>query len=81
MRSATDTSHMSSGACFRAAASSSLRLPKWQLVRDSLNEVARIQTQWRDLLLHEIEVAAGKGELPETGEPVQLAFEIEVILA
>jgi AcrR family transcriptional regulator len=45
------------------------------------DEVARIQQQWRSLLQHEARVAAEQGELAESTDPAQLAFELGVILA
>jgi hypothetical protein len=45
------------------------------------DEVARIQQQWRDLLAAEARTAAGNGELPESTDAAQLAFELGVILA
>ena len=46
------------------------------------DEVARVQTEWRDLLLAEARSAHKRGELPpQVREPSQLAFELGVILA
>jgi AcrR family transcriptional regulator len=45
------------------------------------DEVARVQQQWRDLLQHEAETVASNGELVDSIEPGQLAFELGVILA
>jgi AcrR family transcriptional regulator len=45
------------------------------------DEVARIQSQWRDLLDAEARSAYDRGELPEGRDPAQLAFELGVILA
>lgn len=45
------------------------------------DEVARVQGQWRDLLLTEAQSAHERGELPEGRDPTQLAFELGVILA
>ncbi len=45
------------------------------------DEVARVQGQWRDLLLAEARSAHERDELPESRDPAQLAFELGVILA
>ncbi|HUB42897.1 MAG TPA: TetR/AcrR family transcriptional regulator [Streptosporangiaceae bacterium] len=45
------------------------------------DEVARIQHQWRDLLERQARTAADNGELPDGTDPVQLAFELGVLLA
>lgn len=45
------------------------------------DEVARVQGQWRDLLLAEAQAAQERGQLPEDRDPTQLAFELGVILA
>lgn len=45
------------------------------------DEVARVQGQWRDLLLAEARAAEEGGELPEDRDPSQLAFELGAILA
>ncbi len=45
------------------------------------DEVARLQGQWRDLLLAEARSALERGELPEGSDPAQLAFELGVVLA
>lgn len=45
------------------------------------DEVARIQEQWRDLLVGEAAAAVDRGELPADTDPKQLAFELGVILA
>lgn len=45
------------------------------------DEVARVQQQWRDLLLGEAHAAAERGELAAADEPAQLAFELGAILA
>jgi AcrR family transcriptional regulator len=45
------------------------------------DEVARVQHQWRDLLLREAETAVDNGELPAGGDPAQIAFELGAILA
>ena len=45
------------------------------------DEVARVQGQWRDLLLTEARAAQARAELPEGRDPMQLAFELGVILA
>ena len=45
------------------------------------DEVARVQGQWRDLLVAEARAAHDRGELPRDQDPAQLAFELGVILA
>jgi AcrR family transcriptional regulator len=65
------------GGCFFVAASAEVGAQPGR-VHD---EVARIQQQWRDLLLHEARTAADKGELPVGDDPTQVAFELGVILA
>ena len=45
------------------------------------DEVARVQGQWRDLLLAEAQSAHEQGQLPKNRDPTQLAFELGVILA
>jgi AcrR family transcriptional regulator len=45
------------------------------------DEVARIQNQWRDVLVAEASAAVDRGELPVGTDPQQLAFELGVILA
>jgi AcrR family transcriptional regulator len=45
------------------------------------DEVARVQGQWRDLLVAEARSARERGELPAGADPAQLAFELGVILA
>ena len=65
------------GGCFFVAASAEVGAQAGR-VHD---EVARIQQQWRDLLVREARAAADKGELPDGTDAVQLAFELGVILA
>jgi AcrR family transcriptional regulator len=65
------------GGCFFVAAAAEVGA-KAGRVHD---EVARIQQQWRDLLAAEAGAAAGKGQLPDGTDAVQLAFELGVILA
>jgi AcrR family transcriptional regulator len=65
------------GGCFFVAASAEVGGQPGR-VHD---EVARVQQQWRDLLLQEAHAAADKGELGAADEPAQLAFELGVILA
>jgi AcrR family transcriptional regulator len=65
------------GGCFFVAASAEVGAQPGR-VHD---EVARVQQQWRDLLLHEAQAAADQGELTVADEPAQLAFELGVILA
>jgi AcrR family transcriptional regulator len=65
------------GGCFFVAASAEMGGQPGR-VHD---EVARVQQQWRDLLLQEARAAADKGELTAADEPAQLAFELGVILA
>lgn len=65
------------GGCFFVAVSAEVgaRLGR---VHD---EVARVQGQWRDLLLAEAQSAHEQGQLTEGRDPTQLAFELGVILA
>jgi AcrR family transcriptional regulator len=65
------------GGCFFVAASAEVGAQPGR-VHD---EVARVQQQWRDLLLQEAHAAVDKGELTAACEPAQLAFELGVILA
>jgi AcrR family transcriptional regulator len=65
------------GGCFFVAASAEVGGQPGR-VHD---EVARVQQQWRDLLLEEAHAAADKGDLTVAVEPAQLAFELGVILA
>ena len=65
------------GGCFFVAAAAEVGAQAGR-VHD---EVARIQQQWRDLLAAEARAAAGKGQLPDGTDAVQLAFELGVILA
>jgi len=65
------------GGCFFVAAAAEVGAQAGR-VHD---EVAHIQQQWRDLLTAEARAAAGKGELPDGTDAVQLAFELGVILA
>ena len=65
------------GGCFFVAASAEVGAQPGRLH----DEVARVQQQWRDLLLQEAHAAADKGELAAADEPAQLAFELGVILA
>jgi AcrR family transcriptional regulator len=65
------------GGCFFVAASAEVGGQPGR-VHD---EVARVQQQWRDLLLQQALAAADKGELTAADEPAQLAFELGVILA
>src|SRR5580658_3210491 len=65
------------GGCFFVSASAEVGSQPGRLH----DEVARVQHQWRDLLLHEAQAAADKGELTAADEPAQLAFELGVILA
>lgn len=65
------------GGCFFVAASAEVGAQPGR-VHD---EVARVQHQWRDLLLQEAQAAADRGELTADIEPAQLAFELGVILA
>jgi AcrR family transcriptional regulator len=65
------------GGCFFVAASAEVGAQPGR-VHD---EVARVQQQWRDLLLLEAHAAAEKGDLPRGDDPAQLAFELGVILA
>ena len=45
------------------------------------DEVAGMQHQWRELLLHEAQAAVERGELPAGEDPAQVAFELGAILA
>jgi AcrR family transcriptional regulator len=65
------------GGCFFVAASAELGARPGP-VHDL---VARYQQEWRDLLEHEADEAAARGELAHDTVPVQLAFELAVILA
>jgi AcrR family transcriptional regulator len=65
------------GGCFFVAASAELGARPGRVH----NEVARVQQQWRDLLVAEAHTAADNGELPAGEDPAQLAFELGVILA
>jgi AcrR family transcriptional regulator len=65
------------GGCFFVAVSAELGARPGR-VHD---EVARVQGQWRDLLLAEARSAHEAGGLPAGGDPAQLAFELGVILA
>jgi AcrR family transcriptional regulator len=65
------------GGCFFVAASAEVGAQPGRIH----DEVARVQQQWRDLLLQEAHAAADKGELTTADEPAQLAFELGVILA
>ena len=65
------------GGCFFVAASAEVGAQAGR-VHD---EVARIQQQWRDLLIAEARTAAGQRELPDGTDAAQLAFELGVILA
>ncbi len=65
------------GGCFFVAASAEVGAQAGR-VHD---EVARIQQQWRDLLVAEARAAVAHGELPDSTDAAQLAFELGVILA
>jgi len=65
------------GGCFFVAAAAELGGRPGR-VRD---RVARVQHQWRSLVVHEARTAAENGELPDDVDPAQLAFELGVILA
>jgi AcrR family transcriptional regulator len=65
------------GGCFFVAASAEVGARPGR-VHD---EVARVQQQWRDLLVHDARAAADQGELETDTDPAQLAFELGVILA
>ena len=65
------------GGCFFVATSAEIGAQPGR-VHD---EVARIQLQWRDLLVAEARTAADQRELPEGTDAAQLAFELGVILA
>ena len=45
------------------------------------DEVARVQGEWRDLLLAEARAAQERDDLPAGRDPAQLAFELGVLLA
>ena len=65
------------GGCFFVAATAELGGRPGR-VHD---EVARVQQQWRDLLLREAETAVDNGELAAGSDPGQVAFELGTILA
>ena len=65
------------GGCFFVAVSAEVGAQAGR-VHD---EVARIQQQWRDLLVQQARAAAEHGELPDGTDAAQLAFELGVILA
>jgi len=65
------------GGCFFVAASAEVGAQPGRIH----DEVARVQQQWRDLLLQEAQAAVDKGELNADDGPAQLAFELGVILA
>jgi len=65
------------GGCFFVAAAAELGGRPGR-VHD---RVARVQHQWRSLLVHEARTAAENGELARDVDPAQLAFELGVILA
>jgi len=65
------------GGCFFVAAAAEVGARSGR-VHD---EVARVQQQWRDLLLHEARNAVERAEVPDGTDPGQLAFELGVILA
>jgi len=65
------------GGCFFVAAAAELGGRNGRIH----DEVARVQRQWGDLLLHEARAAAESGELPADTDPAQLAFEVGVMLA
>ena len=65
------------GGCFFVAAAAEVGAQRGR-VHD---EVARVQQQWRDLLLREAQAAGDRGELSVDDDPAQLAFELGVILA
>lgn len=65
------------GGCFFVAVSAEVGARRGP-VHD---EVARIQHEWRELLLQEAREAAQRGELPAEDDPAQLAFELGAILA
>jgi len=65
------------GGCFFVAASAEVG-PRTGRLHD---QVAEIQQQWRDLLVHEARAAHDRGELPEGTDADQLAFELGAILA
>ena len=65
------------GGCFFVAAAAEVGGQPGRLH----DEVARVQSEWRDLLVQEAHAAADTGELSTADEPEQLAFELGVILA
>lgn len=65
------------GGCFFVAAAAELGARPGR-VHD---EVARVQQQWRELLDGEARAARDNGELPADVDPVQVAYEVGVILA
>jgi len=65
------------GGCFFVAASAEVGAQAGP-VHD---EVARIQREWRDLLVEQARAAVGRGELPDSTDAAQVAFELGVILA
>lgn len=65
------------GGCFFVAVSAEVGARRGP-VHD---EVARVQHQWRQLLLQEAQAAIEQGELPGEDDPAQLAFELGAILA
>jgi AcrR family transcriptional regulator len=65
------------GGCFFVAASAEVGARAGR-VHD---EVARVQQQWRDLLVREARAAVNNGQLARDTDPAQLAFELGVILA
>jgi AcrR family transcriptional regulator len=65
------------GGCFFVAASAEVGAQPGR-VHD---EVARVQQEWRDLLLQDAQAAVDSGEVSTADEPAQLAFELGVILA
>lgn len=65
------------GGCFFTTASAEIGAQAGPLH----DEVARIQKEWSDLLITEASSAAAGGELADGTDPVQLAFELGVMLA
>jgi hypothetical protein len=65
------------GGCFFVAAAAEVGARPGRVHDD----VARVQGQWRDLLLNEARNAVERHELPEGTDAGQLAFELGVILA
>jgi AcrR family transcriptional regulator len=65
------------GGCFFVAAAAEVG-GRFGRVHD---EVARVQSEWRDLLLEEARNAVERREVPEGTDAGQLAFELGVILA